>query len=61
MITAPAGKLMPPRANRFSASASHTWGARLIAATDSRLRPQAAWPKPGPTTQTLAAAPSASN
>ncbi|MNP58099.1 hypothetical protein D3C76_1529830 [compost metagenome] len=40
--------------SRFSASASHTCGSDALAAVDNRLRPQAAWPRPGPTTSTLA-------
>ena len=51
-----AGSSTLPAASRLRASASHTCGRVLAAAALSRLRPQACWPRPGPTTSTSARA-----
>lgn len=50
----PLGRASGVRASKFRASASHTCGRSALATADSRLRPQAAWPRPGPTTSTEA-------
>ena len=52
VITLPEGKLKPPLASRLRASASQTCGRGALAAADNKLRPQAAWPRPGPATMT---------